>query len=354
MIDLKNYVCSLPFTNVELHKGSSFMCCPSWLTKRLPNNAKLNTIWNSEEAIDIRKSIIDGSYKYCDKTMCPYLSELINVSDKGDIGPIIPKAANPQFLQTYDYASGMMGNNPEYVQFSFDKTCNFKCPSCRVGLIVANTKEIKEVELTIKEIEETFANDVKTLYITGTGDPFVSVGFRNFLRGFNPIKYPKLQSIHLHTNASMWTKEMWDSMPNIHPYVKTCEISIDAGTKDTYENYTRIGGDWNTLIDNLNFINTIPKLTYIKTSFVVQSHNYNEMGIFVNLMKSIFDKKVHIYFGKILNWGHLSDTEYKLLKVWDVSHPEYSNFIYEFNKISKNYQVFHNMQEFMDLSKSLM
>ena len=33
---------------------------------------------------------------------------------------------------------------------------------------------------------------------------------------------------------------MWDSMPNVHKYVKSCEISIDAGTKDTYENKTRL------------------------------------------------------------------------------------------------------------------
>ena len=44
---------------------------------------------------------------------------------------------------------------------------------------------------------------------------------------------------------------MWDSMPNVHKYVKSCEISIDAGTKDTYENKTRLGGNWENLMNNL-------------------------------------------------------------------------------------------------------
>lgn len=354
MTDLNQYVCSLPFTNVELHKGANFMCCPSWLTKRLPGGVSLNTIWNSDEAIDIRKSVLDGSYKYCDKQQCPYLSELINVSEKGELGPIVPKSSQPEFLNFYNYETGKMSVNPEYVQFSFDRTCNYKCPSCRVDMFVANSSQIKEVELTIQEIEETFSNDVKILYITGTGDPFASVGFRNFLRNFNPEKYPKLQSIHLHTNASLWTKEMWESMPNVHKYVKTCEISIDAGTKDTYENVTRIGGKWETLIANLNYISTIKSLKSIKTSFVVQSSNYSEVDTFLKLMKSIFGKKVKVYFGKILNWGHLTDSEYKLLKVWDESHPEYQLFIKEFNKVCKDHQVFHNMQEFMDIKKTLL
>ena len=41
---------------------------------------------------------------------------------------------------------------------------------------------------------------------------------------------------------------------NIHRFVKSCEISIDGGTKDTYENKTRINGKWDELIDNLKFI----------------------------------------------------------------------------------------------------
>ena len=44
-------------------------------------------------------------------------------------------------------------------------------------------------------------------------------------------------------------------MTSIHPYVHTCEISIDAGVKDTYENVTRLGGNWETLLKNLEFIN---------------------------------------------------------------------------------------------------
>jgi MoaA/NifB/PqqE/SkfB family radical SAM enzyme len=171
--------------------------------------------------------------------------------------------------------------------------------------------------------------------------------FRNYLRNFNPKKYPNLKSIHLHTNASMWNKDMWDSMPNVHKYIHTCEISIDAGTKETYETKTRLGGNWENLINNLKFISTLPNMS-VKTSFVVQDSNYMEMETFYNLMYSIFGKKVHVFFGKITNWGTFSEGEFKLKQVWDTKHPEHELFKKEFNKIWKNQYLFHNLYEFID------
>jgi MoaA/NifB/PqqE/SkfB family radical SAM enzyme len=316
------------------------VCCPSWLPNKVElSEIPLKEIYNSDPIIDIRNSILDGSYKYCDKKQCPHLSKLIN--DRIASGPIKLKINSP-------YRNSVIQNNtPDYVVMNFDRTCNYKCPSCRVDLIVENKEGIKRIEKTIEEIDKHYSQHVKTLYITGSGDPFVSVGFRNYLRNFDPKKYPKLNTIHLHTNASMWNKEMWDSMPNIHQFVKTCEISIDAGTKDTYENKTRLGGNWENLLDNLNYISTLP-INKVKTSFVVQDTNYSEMSIFYNLMYSIFGKRVNVFFGKVTNWGTFSEREFKLKQVWDVEHPEHQLFKKEFNKIWKNQFISHNLYEFID------
>jgi MoaA/NifB/PqqE/SkfB family radical SAM enzyme len=354
MIDLKNYLCTVPFVNIEIMKNDSYLCCASWLLKKLPNEKEIKSLWNSEESKDIRKSIYDGSYKYCDKKQCPFLSEILSNKNLNSNNPIIFKRNIPTYIKNhYDVETGEMNVGPKMMQFSFDRSCNLKCPSCRVDMIIANSKEIENIEATIDEIENTFAKDLVTIYITGSGDPFVSVGFRKFLRNFNPEKYPNLENIHLHTNATMWTEDMWNSMIKIHDYVKTCEISIDAGSKYTYENLTRIGGNWDNLINNLKFINTIPKLNSIKTSFVVQSHNYMEMESFVDLMTEIFSKKAHIFFGKINNWGTFTEGQFNLLKVWDVSHPEHKEFRKEFDKVWKHSQVTHNMHEFIEIKKGL-
>ena len=341
MIDLKNYICSVPFNSLEIHNNVCFVCCPSWLPNKVElNEIPLKDVYNSEPIVDIRNSILDGSFKYCSKELCPYLSKLINYGITS--GPIGLKKPNINFKAIVE------NNTPDNIIMNFDRTCNYKCPSCRVDLIVEDSNGIKRIEKTIEEIDTYYSANVKTLYITGSGDPFVSVGFRNYLRNFNPKKYPKLKSIHFHTNASMWTKEMWDSMPNVHKYVTTCEISIDAGTRDTYENKTRLGGKWDILIDNLNFISTIKTLQSIKTSFVVQDTNYMEMETFYNLMYSIFDNKVNVFFGKITNWGTFSEGEFKLKQVWDTQHPEHHLFKKEFNKIWKNTNLFHNLYEFID------
>jgi MoaA/NifB/PqqE/SkfB family radical SAM enzyme len=340
-MNLKNYICSVPFNSLEIHNNICFVCCPSWLPNKIEiNENTLKDVFNSAPIVDIRNSILDGSFKYCDKELCPYLSKLMNYGVPS--GPLHLK-------ENSHYTNPIINNNtPDYLVMNFDRTCNYKCPSCRIDLIVESSEGLKRIEKTIDEIDTYYSKNIKTLYITGTGDPFVSVSFRNYLRNFNPKKYPKLQNIHLHTNASMWNKEMWDSMPNIHKYVHTCEISIDAGSADTYENKTRLGGKWDNLINNLKFINTIKSLNTIKTSFVVQDSNYTEMEIFYNLMYSIFGKKVNVFFGKITNWGTFSDGEFKLKQVWDVNHPEHTLFKNEFNKIWKNKNLFHNLYEFID------
>ena len=339
MIDLKNYICGVPFNNLEIHDNVCFVCCPSWLPNKVElNEIPLKDVYNSEPFQEIRESILDGSFKYCNKELCPFLSKLVNYGIPS--GPIKLKEANKGLKKI------VKNNTPDSLLMNFDRTCNYKCPSCRVDLIVENSEGIKRVEKRIEDIDKYYSKHVKTLYITGSGDPFVSVGFRNYLRNFNPKKYPKLKSIHLHTNASMWNKEMWDSMPNVHKYVQTCEISIDAGTKDTYENKTRLGGNWENLMNNLKFISTLP--INVKTSFVVQDSNYMEMELFYNLMYSIFGNNVNVFFGKITNWGTFSEGEFKLKKVWDTEHPEHELFKKEFNKIWKNSNLFHNLYEFIE------
>ena len=77
-------------------------------------------------------------------------------------------------------------------------------------------------------------------------------------------------------------KTMWERVKAIHPYVNSCEISIDGGTKETYETKTRIGGKWDVLLENLGLspVDTIKFLVL----FVVQDSNFREIE------KQFYDK----------------------------------------------------------------
>lgn len=350
----KDYICSVPFTSLELHDHERFLCCASWLTKFLPRDSSPKEAWESQQANEIRDSILDGSYKYCDEVHCPFLSQLKHIGNVGRVHPLFHKDSIPVSLQNKinDYKTGTL--TPSVIQFSFDRTCNLKCPSCRVELFTASRYKINEVQATIDEIQAEYGNTIEHLYITGSGDPFVSVGFRNFLRNFDKSKYPKLKKIHLHTNATQWTPKMWNSMPNVHKYINTCEISIDAATKDTYENKTRIGGNWEQLLKNLHFIAKLPDITHVKLSFVIQTDNYREIPEFYTLMKSIFGKKGHIFYGKITNWGTFTDDEFKKHQIWNPLHPEHSNFVNIIRQTLPAKDAWTNAQEFLTPQNKLL
>jgi organic radical activating enzyme len=353
---LKQYICTAPFTSLEIQKNQFFLCCPSWLNKNFDRNEfPLTEIWNSKDVQDVRRSILDGNYKYCNRSICPHLNKLINFKNSEPEKPIYRKDNLPDDIRFFiDNDTTLHYNDtPDNVIFNFDRTCNYKCPSCRIELIVESKNEIIKTEKTIEEIDQNYSRNVKTIYITGTGDPFVSVAFRNYLRNFNPLKYPQLKTIHLHTNASMWDEEMWMSMKNVHKYVKSCEISIDAATKDTYENKVRLGGNWDKLITNLKFISTIKSLKKIKTSFVVQKSNYKEMSLFVELMENIFGNKNQIFFNKIINWGTFSEEDFKDVKIWERIHKEHNNFIDELLKITNKSNISHNFFDLINTKKNI-
>lgn len=337
MLDKKNYLCTKPFKELQLFTTQNYICCPGWLNTPIGNEGTIKEIFFSETANDIRDSIIDGSYQYCNETHCPSLSEL-KIDKVHDW--FIPKTKkNIEFLKNT--------TSPKEINFNFDESCNFKCPSCRKDFI--NYKEDKKetVDRKLKEIDEELSENIEKMYISGNSDPFFSGSFRKFLLNFDNKKFPNLDNIHIHTNGSLWNEKLWNKLNKVNPFIKTCEISIDAGTKETYENKTRLGGNWDILMNNLNFISHIETIRHISFSFVVQDTNYTEMYEFYKIIE---EKVKHrksgtwcCYFLAILNWGTYTDGEFLLKDVSNPSHPEHTNLKEELKKIYNLPNVFTNM-----------
>jgi MoaA/NifB/PqqE/SkfB family radical SAM enzyme len=214
----------------------------------------------------------------------------------------------------------------------------------------------KSVDLKLKEIENEISGEIKRLYLSGSADPFYSKSFRQFLINLDSKKFKNLKSIHLHTNASLWNEDMWEKMKSIHPYVNSCEISIDAATKETYETKTRIGGNWETLLDNLKFITKIPTIKFYSFSFVVQDTNYNEMYDFYKMIENLMNERevsveYDVFYNKITNWGTYTPAEYSIKQIWNESHPEFKMFLQQLNKINKKYMCTHNMHDIIEKHK---
>lgn len=332
---LKQYICITPFVYLEAHKNGVYSCCPSWLPNKISNLEDIDKAWQSEELKKVQESILNGSYKYCSKTECPYLSELLNNKK-------IPQGFRPvNNFNGDDYKIG-----PTNINFAFDRSCNLSCPSCRNVAIMADGTELEFIDNMISKIVDVYGKNIKMLYLSGSADPFASKSIRKLLLNFDRKKFPNVNHIHLHTNALLLTEKMWNSLSHIHDLIKTIEISVDASNEETYK-IVRRGGEWKTLTDNLNFISTL-KLSDKRISFVVQDTNYLEMEDFYSLMMKIFKNNVDIYFNKITNWGTYSDNEFKLKQIWNESHPEFQIFLHQLNKINSKYRCIHNMHDIID------
>lgn len=332
---LKKYICTTPFVYLEAHKGAVYSCCPSWLPNKISTLENIKEAWKSTELKEVQDSILDGSYKYCSKTQCPYLSQLL-------IEEIKPKG----FVEKEHFKIEKYKDGPTNVNFAFDRSCNLSCPSCRSVAYMANGEEIDFIDETIDDIVEIYGKNLEFIYLSGTADPFASKSFRKFLLEFDRIKLPKVNHIHLHTNALLLTEKMWNSLSQIHDLIKTIEISIDAATVETYD-IVRRGSNWDGLMKNLEFISTI-KMDNKNVSFVVQDTNYTEMENFYVLMNKIFKNDINVFFNKITNWGTYSNSEFAIKQIWNETHPEFQTFLHHLNKVNKKYKCTHNMHDIIN------
>ena len=141
---------------------------------------------------------------------------------------------------------------------------------------------------------------------------------------------------------------MWDTMPNIHQYVKCIEISIDAATKLTYETKVRLGGVWETLIQNLLFLSKLESVERVVFSMTVSKNNYKEMYMFWELLKPLFEHKkvLVINYRRLVQWGTFTPEELKDLCVFEKDHPLFSDFMKELKRI---HQLPHVDNNFNDL-----
>jgi MoaA/NifB/PqqE/SkfB family radical SAM enzyme len=216
---------------------------------------------------------------------------------------------------------------PRDINCSFDKSCNLSCPSCRTELIIEHAYERQICEIQDK-LQNEALNSAHLLYITGSGDAFGSPFFRKWLQTMRRERMPHLKNIHIHTNALLWTPEMWRTIPEeIRELVKSTEISIDAANPATYP-LNRRGGSFERLLGNLDFISMLRKngpLNSVTISMVVQENNFREMPEFVLLGKRLgFDT---VYFSRLLSWGTFSEEEYNRRAIHLPSHPKHPELL---------------------------
>jgi len=296
--------------------GDVFMCC-NLKTPPIGNLQYQSTeeIWNSKNAQEIRRSILDGSFKYCDHNGCPFLQTVSCEVQRRE------KVVDAELMNIIKNELTILPYGPREINCGYDRSCNLSCPSCRTDIFIesANKKEILEVQ---SKLENEALKEAHILTISGSGDPFGSPFHRRWLQTTSNGKMPHLKQILLHTNAQLWTPKMWSTIPKEkQKLIKSAIISIDATRTETYS-VNRRGGNFERLLENLEFISALRKhgpLEHVKISMLVQMNNFMEMPDFIRLGKRYnFDI---VFFKKLINWGTFSEEEYRDRAIHLREHP---------------------------------
>ena len=324
-VELSGRFCVVPFETAEVHSnGNIHLCCEAWLPRPAGNmhrNAPAK-IWNSRAARQIRQSIHDGDFRYCDASICPKIAVGLPTKAEASEDPRIREIIEKQQVEL---------EHPKWISLVNDRSCNLSCPSCRKSVINHSSGDplVRVQNLQEKIVEAYFGvphDQDFTINITGSGDPFASVTYRKFLFDLDGSDFPNVK-VDLQTNGTLLNQRTWEKMHKIHEQIQRIVVSLDAATEATY-NITRRGGNWNAVLKNIRHLaerRRNGEFLLLQLHFVAQHANYGEIADFVTLGLELDVDQ--IVFQRAINWWTWTEEEFAEVSVWRPEHPEHDAFM---------------------------
>ena len=274
--------------------------CDGWLpipVGKVSDFDRLEDVWNSDIAKTLQKDVADKKFTWCAVKHC-------GIGTRNII-------------------------EPKYkIYINTDESCNLACPSCRANSIMITTGAVFESKLnaTNKIISwlENFPHPIH-IVLSGNGDPLASNIIRPLIKNYKP----KLgQTFRLFTNGLLMKKQLTDS--DLLPFITEFSISVDAGSKQVYEDVRR-PGKWEVLLENLDFIKN--KRGWL--NFVVQKNNYLDLYNFAELCKKYKFKGMITRLDDWASWNN----QFHVHEVLNKSHPEHKQCIDILKDLSTNPNV---------------
>lgn len=321
----REYFCPAPFEFATIdHSGLTYLCCPAWLSKSAGNLAEQSweAVWNSKAAQNIRASILDASFKFCNEANCPHL--------RGQNGRLVRKAdvTDPYLREVIEQNKVVMDRGPQDVTIQYDPTCNLTCPSCRCDMYKATKDEAELTKRVHQRVWTELVSTARRLTIAGNGDPFASKLYRDALRAFEPAKYPNLR-IAMITNGLLLTPDMWRSISNCYPAIESIHVSFNAATPETFRVNQR-GGEMDTLLENLGPLSEARhrgEFPLLSLGFYVLDNNFREMREIIAIGKKYQVDRV--LFGHFMPPPYMvgDDAAYRERAVHLPGHPLHGEFL---------------------------
>lgn len=277
--------CSAPWTTAHINYLGQLSSCFCGILHKKGNIGSavyhpIKELYNSESQKEFRNSIINQSFNYCREDTCVDYYRMTELDQ-------IPNDPNELYL-------------PTTLQLQIDPVCNLKCEICRTKNIYSTEPRAMAVRILNRLIEEyqSFEHKVN-VHCDGIGEVFVSAAYLDF---FAREDLPKCLHFSIQTNGNLLTKNV-DIIQKIQPRLEMVEISLDAGTEETYKR-TR-GGNFNIVLDGIRMLKQmgIP----VWTQYIVQEANYREILQYVKLCKELGVDKICL---QLLNWAHHMNEEW--------------------------------------------
>jgi tetratricopeptide (TPR) repeat protein/wyosine [tRNA(Phe)-imidazoG37] synthetase (radical SAM superfamily) len=325
--------CDVPWRRLEIYEGgNAALCCLGWVPLPVgdPRKQSLDEIWNSDFAVQIRKSILDGSFRFCSKIHCQYIAarslarRVGATSAAGKLTPPAPYGPSAE-LNPADFPA-RVPHRPDTVRLCYDKTCNLACPQCRKDFYVAKPEEQERMDRDYLPFMLQATQDAQTLGLNGSGEAFASKHCRHFLSLLKRAQFPRLK--FWFTSNGLLLNEGAFREFDLYGRVQWIQISVDAARPETYR-IVRRGGDFQRVLSTLAFLDDLRRAPgesfWFELRFVVSSMNFRDMPEFVTL-----GRKFHvdiICFNIIRNWGHFPLAEFEKLNIANPSHPEHQEFL---------------------------
>ena len=317
---LKDRFCSRPFESLETRaNGEIGLCCAAWLPAPVGrvDSASAEQIWNSEAAREIRRSILDGDYRYCSRMYCQKIANR-ELPRRTEVNALPQRA----IISTRDTR---LDRGPREVVLSHDRTCNLSCPSCRTSLFVEKKSKQDRLNAIAETVLLPLLLHAEQVQITGSGDPFASHHFRHLITKLDAPRFSKLR-LRLQTNGLLLDEEAWTDL-RLDGRVDSIWISIDAAHADTYERLRR-GGSFERLLRNLEFVSRLRRerrFRFLRLDTVVQWLNYREIPEIISLGQRLGADRIS--FQMLRNWGTFTVAEFGRHNIGDPCHPEFDGFL---------------------------
>lgn len=337
--DLQGLICLDPFLGVHVSiNGDVSLCsCSYWHPTKIGNlkNSSLIEMLNSDLAHQIRQSIRDGTYDFCDATKCGIIvnDRLVKLSEVDQLDGVngLPS--------TYERVTDSnIVDFPRYIYLDGDLTCNLSCPSCRTRVITQSDEEKNGHADIVKMLNLQLFNSSDsrpcTVYVAAAGELFASPVMLDFLEKFPLDRYPNVE-FNFQSNGLL-LKNRWHRVSHLENNIFSISITADSQNPETYAKLRR-GGKFDDLVKNLEFVKELKNRLQFNFSLrmVVQQDNIDEIEKFTEF--ALFYGADTVEFLRLSQRSSYTVEETASLDVLSPSHRRYEESVQRFKLLKKTY-----------------